>query len=70
MCRTCCVRCPNVSFRPVPPILKADLTLRWQSTTVELRLESFEMIFIRVLHLLAHHPDFAVTEEALPDIAK
>jgi sister chromatid cohesion protein PDS5 len=37
---------------------------------LELRLDSFEMIFIRVLHLLAHHPDFAVTEESLPDIAK
>lgn len=28
------------------------------------------MIFIRLLHLLAHHPDFQLTEEAIPDIAK
>lgn len=30
----------------------------------------FEMIFFRLLHLLAHHPDFGTTEETLPDIAK
>lgn len=28
------------------------------------------MNFIRFLHLIAHHPDFAVSEESLPDIAK
>ena len=36
----------------------------------DLRLENFEMFFIRLLHLLAHHPDFAITEEAIQDIAK
>ncbi|OBZ77502.1 Sister chromatid cohesion protein pds5 [Grifola frondosa] len=34
------------------------------------KLTRFEYTFIRLLHLLAHHPDFAVTEESLPDIAK
>ena len=28
------------------------------------------MIFLRLLHLLAHHPDFSVSEEGLPDMAK
>lgn len=28
------------------------------------------MIFIRYLHLLAHHPDYALTRELLPDLAK
>ena len=40
------------------------------SAMTELRLETFEMLFLRILHLLAHHPDFATTQEALPDIAK
>lgn len=30
----------------------------------------YEMIFIQFLHLLAHHPDFAITQESLPDMAK
>ena len=34
------------------------------------RLERFEHSFIRLLHLLAHHPDFRVEQEYLPDIAK
>jgi len=41
-----------------------------RSMPKQLRMEHFEMIFLRLLHLLAHHPDFALTEEALPDIAK
>ena len=28
------------------------------------------MIFIRFLHLLAHHPDFQLSDEAIPDIVK
>jgi sister-chromatid-cohesion protein PDS5 len=30
----------------------------------------FEMIFVQFLHLLAHHPDFSLTQESLPDMAK
>lgn len=33
------------------------------------RLQDIEINFIRLLHVLAHHPDFGLTEEALPDIA-
>ncbi|KAJ3508895.1 hypothetical protein NLJ89_g5509 [Agrocybe chaxingu] len=33
------------------------------------RLEHLEVIFIRLLHLLAHHPDFATDQEELPDMA-
>ncbi|KZT68344.1 hypothetical protein DAEQUDRAFT_812146 [Daedalea quercina L-15889] len=35
-----------------------------------IRLQNFEIIFIRLLHLIAHHPDFAVNAETLPDLAK
>ncbi|KZV76642.1 hypothetical protein PENSPDRAFT_598127 [Peniophora sp. CONT] len=35
-----------------------------------LRLQALELPFARLLHLLAHHPDFGLTEESLPDIAK
>lgn len=28
------------------------------------------MIFVQFLHLLAHHPDFAITQESVPDMAK
>ncbi|KAH7345730.1 cohesin-associated protein Pds5 [Rhizoctonia solani] len=37
---------------------------------LELRVQHFDMLFIRLLHLLAHHPDFAVTTEGLQDMAK
>ncbi|PFH47385.1 hypothetical protein AMATHDRAFT_152196 [Amanita thiersii Skay4041] len=35
-----------------------------------LRVEHLEMMFIRLLHLLAHHPDFSPTPEDLMDIAR
>jgi sister-chromatid-cohesion protein PDS5 len=35
-----------------------------------IKVEHLEMIFIRLLHLLAHHPDFATTHDDLLDIAK
>lgn len=44
----------------------ADICLARSAT----HLEYFEMVFLRLLHLLAHHPDFQLTEEAIPDIAK
>jgi sister-chromatid-cohesion protein PDS5 len=34
------------------------------------RVEHFELIFFRLLHFLAHHPDFSSSQEDLPDIAK
>ncbi|KAJ7487778.1 armadillo-type protein [Mycena latifolia] len=34
------------------------------------RVQNMEMMFIRLLHLLAHHPDFATSQEELLDIAK
>ncbi|KAJ7839550.1 armadillo-type protein [Mycena olivaceomarginata] len=34
------------------------------------RVQHMEMIFIRLLHLLAHHPDFATSQEEMLDIAK
>ncbi|KAH7926273.1 hypothetical protein BV22DRAFT_1128351 [Leucogyrophana mollusca] len=46
-----------ISFasRSLPPALKVDI---------------FEMLFIRLLHLLAHHPDFAIVHENLQEMAK
>ncbi|GBE89081.1 armadillo-type protein [Sparassis latifolia] len=35
-----------------------------------IRLASFEMLFIRFLHVLAHHPDFSLTPDPFRDIAK
>ena len=34
------------------------------------KMNHYEMIFVQFLHLLAHHPDFAITQESLPDMAK
>lgn len=49
----------------LPSLLKALLT-----SLPEIRLDNFEMIFLRLLHLLAHHPDFSISDEGLPDMAK
>jgi sister-chromatid-cohesion protein PDS5 len=35
-----------------------------------LRTEHLEIIFIRLLHLLAHHPDFSTAHDDLLDIVK
>lgn len=34
------------------------------------RVEHLEVIFIRLLHLLAHHPDFSTAHENTQDMAK
>ncbi|CAL1708691.1 unnamed protein product [Somion occarium] len=49
---------------------KAFISFAVRSMPKPLRLAAFEMNFVRILHLLAHHPDFAVTSDSLPDIAK
>ncbi|OCH91293.1 hypothetical protein OBBRIDRAFT_792457 [Obba rivulosa] len=49
---------------------KAYVVYAQRAMSKQLRLASFDMNFIRFLHLLAHHPDFSVSEESLPDIAK
>ena len=35
-----------------------------------MRVENLELLFIRLLHLLAHHPDFAKTQDELMDTAR
>jgi hypothetical protein len=40
------------------------------STFPALRLEHLEIVFVRFLHLLAHHPDFATSLDCLRDIAR
>ncbi|CCM05112.1 uncharacterized protein FIBRA_07319 [Fibroporia radiculosa] len=49
---------------------KAYVVTAMRGMPKAIRLNYFETAFIRFLHLLAHHPDFAVTEDNLPDIAK
>ena len=36
----------------------------------DMRFRSFEMVFVRLLHLLAHHPDFEATSEEEGGLAR
>jgi len=47
---------------PFCPSLRPDILLA-------LRLEHLEIVFLRLLHLLAHHPDFGVSQEEFLDMA-
>ncbi|TFY67169.1 hypothetical protein EVJ58_g1799 [Rhodofomes roseus] len=49
---------------------KAYVMTALRSIPKVFRLQQFEVVFIRLLHLVAHHPDFAVNAETLPDLAK
>ncbi|CDO77959.1 hypothetical protein BN946_scf184971.g9 [Trametes cinnabarina] len=49
---------------------KAYVTFALRAMPKAVRLARFECAFIRLLHLLAHHPDFKIEHEFLPDIAK
>ncbi|KAI0037137.1 cohesin-associated protein Pds5 [Vararia minispora EC-137] len=51
-------------------IAKGYILFAYRMVSPEARLQDFEMIFVRFLHLLAHHPDFALTPDALPDMAR
>ncbi|KAG9124967.1 hypothetical protein FRC07_009533 [Ceratobasidium sp. 392] len=46
------------------------VTIQMRRLPVEARVQHFDMLFIRLLHLLAHHPDFSETGEGLQDMAK
>ncbi|KAG9103997.1 hypothetical protein FRC06_006261 [Ceratobasidium sp. 370] len=46
------------------------VTVQMRRLPVEARVQYFDMLFIRLLHLLAHHPDFSETGEGLQDMAK
>ena len=46
------------------------VTLTLTAIVTDMKVSHFEMIFIRFLHLLAHHPDFAVEEEQIRGMAK
>ncbi|KAI0305166.1 hypothetical protein B0F90DRAFT_1808987 [Multifurca ochricompacta] len=49
---------------------KAYISLAYRAAPPSVKMNHFEMIFVQFLHLLAHHPDFSVTQETLPDIVK
>ncbi|KAI0790526.1 armadillo-type protein [Abortiporus biennis] len=49
---------------------KAYIAFAIRQMPKPLRLACFEMNFIRLLHVLAHHPDFGTDKEHLPDVAK
>ncbi|KDQ08190.1 hypothetical protein BOTBODRAFT_118968 [Botryobasidium botryosum FD-172 SS1] len=55
---------PEHEIREKVRFMSAYITLR------TLKVAHFEMMFIRLLHLLAHHPDFSNTPDNLQDIAK
>lgn len=56
---------PRFLFFHTPYVDRAEY-----SSALGLKMNYFEIIFIQFLHLLAHHPDFSVTRESLPDMAK
>ena len=51
---------------------KCTTMFRWLTVghITGLRLQQFEMAFPRLLHLLAHHPDFAMTHESAVGMSK
>ncbi|KAF9652585.1 ARM repeat-containing protein [Thelephora ganbajun] len=51
-------------------IASAYIMATLQRLGPRLRLQQFEMAFPRLLHLLAHHPDFAVTHESAVEMSK
>ncbi|KAF9226311.1 hypothetical protein BS17DRAFT_794477 [Gyrodon lividus] len=48
----------------------AYITFVLKSLTPAARVDHLEIIFIRLLHLLAHHPDFATAHENMQEMAK
>ncbi|KAI0251942.1 armadillo-type protein [Lactifluus subvellereus] len=64
----------SLAYRAAPPScvqLAYFRVLRTQCCVVPgVKMNHYELIFVQFLHLLAHHPDFAVTQESLPDMAK
>ncbi|SRR6266550_475521 len=65
MCRLPSRSCPLVCRHLflVIPMLSTFLLLA-------IKIQHLEMTFIRLLHLLAHHPDFSTSPEDMMDIAK
>ncbi|KAN0111727.1 Armadillo-type fold [Russula decolorans] len=49
---------------------KAFISLAYRAAPPSVKMNNFEMIFVQFLHLLAHHPDFSLTQESVPDMAK
>ncbi|KAJ7160887.1 armadillo-type protein [Mycena filopes] len=54
----------------VKSLAKSYVTGVMQKMPAAKRVQHMEMMFIRLLHLLAHHPDFATSQEEMLDIAK
>ncbi|KAH9968243.1 armadillo-type protein [Russula dissimulans] len=54
----------------VKDMAKAFVSLAYRAAPPSIKMNHFEMIFVQFLHLLAHHPDFALTQESVPDMAK
>ncbi|KAG8829342.1 hypothetical protein FRC17_006732 [Serendipita sp. 399] len=56
----------------VPNRVKAYVKIQQRKLSPKQRLMFFDVIFVRYLHLLAHHPDFdaSANEEGLPALAK
>ncbi|KAI9511424.1 armadillo-type protein [Russula earlei] len=54
----------------IKDMAKAFVSLAYRAAPPSVKMNHFEMIFVQFLHLLAHHPDFALTQESVPDMAK
>lgn len=51
-------------------ISKIDLHFPLTRSVLETRVTSFEMVFLRLIHLLAHHPDFSIATQSLQETTK
>ncbi|KAI0064905.1 cohesin-associated protein Pds5 [Artomyces pyxidatus] len=54
----------------VKTMAKAYVSYVFRTAPPSSRVNTFEIIFVRFLHLLAHHPDFSLAQESLVDMAK
>ncbi|TFK86665.1 hypothetical protein K466DRAFT_492369 [Polyporus arcularius HHB13444] len=65
-----CVHDPEHDVKiKASPMAQAYVRFALKALPKALRLETFEHNFIRLLHLLAHHPDFKVDAESIHDMA-
>ncbi|KAI0047729.1 cohesin-associated protein Pds5 [Auriscalpium vulgare] len=54
----------------IKAMARAYIAFAFRNAPPAMRVNNFEMIFVRLLHLLAHHPDFSLTPASIPEMAK
>lgn len=62
----------NTQYTVTHPVYQAAayITYAIRSLPATVKTEYFEVLFVRLLHTLAHHPDYSLEETELPDIAR